>query len=416
MTLLQQSMTDSVTAAWTPLIPHFDPVEPTTFRKKRLEARKILDGLQPPSDKKYTNWERLKLAERFADKDIGGIAPELVIDQPDYDTGLKTIAIPLSKAVKDWPEHVEPYLAGEALPPDYNFMSAFSAATYTDGAVVVIPDNTTVDVTATFAAQPGKLNSYRTIIIVGEGAKATFTELTAPHTPRNPNGESADTTITHGVEVYAKPNSRFSYYGLQEWTDDVSYWPVYRAIVERDATLDWLIGSFGAKLSQLQVESALSGPGATSAVRAVYYGSADQHFDQQLVANHVVGHTTSDTYARGVVDERAKAVYRGLIKIQRGAHGSSADQNGHAMLMTSDAHADAIPGLEIDADDVTAGHGATVGKVDEEQLFYLMARGLSREQAVEMLVRGFFEDLFKRITRADVRERFWNAVDSKRNA
>lgn len=393
-------------------VPHYQPAEPSVFAAKRADAREALAKLTIPTDKKYTNWERLKLAERFADKDIGGVPPELTIDQPDYETGLKTIAIPLNKAIKDWPEHVEPYLSGKALPPEQSYMAAYSAATYTDGAVVVIPDNCKVDVTALFAAEPGKLNGHRTIIIVGENAEATFTEQTASHQTE----KATDTIVTHGVEVYVRPNARFAYYSLQEWPTDVSYWPVYRALVERDASMDWLIGSFGSKLTQLHVESGLNGAGAETNVHAAYYGNADQHFDQQLVANHVVGHTSSDTYARGVVDDTARAVYRGLIQIQKGAHKSSADQNGHAMLMTNDSRADAIPGLEIDADDVTAGHGATIGKVDEEQLFYLMARGLSREQAVEMLIRGFFEDLFKRIKRENVRERFWAAVDSKRHA
>lgn len=407
---VEQSVNATGLAPVTVPVPLFTPAEPAVFAKKRAAARAALATTTVPSDKKYTNWLRMKVAERFEGRAIGGAAPEFTIDQPDYDTGIKTIAIPLAKAIKDWPAEVAPYLMGDVLPPAAHYFSALSGSTYMDGVVVVIPKDTKVAVTADFSAEPGKLNGYRTIIVVNEGANATFLERNKPH--RKAKG---GTVVSHGVEVYVKPGATFSYYGLQQWPEDVSYFPAYRAVVEAGASMDWLIGSFGASLSQPWIESALAGEGAETNVRAVYYGTDAQHLDQTLTANHLVGHTSSDTYARGIVTDTAKAVYRGMIKIQRGAHGSSADQNGHGMLLTNTAHIDSIPGLEIDADDVTAGHGATVGQVDDEQLFYLMARGLSRDQARDMIIHGFFEDLFKRITSESIRSEFWRAVEAKRS-
>ena len=387
-------------------VPRFTPAEPAAFAKKRAAAREALARLQPPSDKKYTNWLRRNVAERFEGKALASPEPSFTIDQADYDTGLKTIAIPLAKAIRDWPDNVTGYLLGRALPADAHYFSALSGALYADGAAVVIPPNTKAEVTVELPAEPGKLNVFRIVVVAGEGSEATIFERTVGR-PR------AQTIVAAGAEVYAGPNAKLNYYALQEWPESVTHLAAYRSHQERDSRLDWLAGSFGANFSQIHVESGLAGAGASSNIRGTYFGTGEHHYEQQLVANHLVGRTDSNTYARGVAADRARAVYRGLIKIQKGAHGSSADQNGHAMLLGNDAHVDAIPGLEIDADDVVAGHGATVGQIDPEQLFYLMARGLPEEQARQTIIRGFFEDLFARIESPSVRAEFQRAVEAR---
>lgn len=403
-------MTQAVLPELKPVVPQYAPAEPVAFAKKRQEACAAVDALMPPSDKKYTNWIRQKVVDRFTDKAIGTVTPEFKIRQADYETGLKTIAIPLSKAIKEWPDKVEPFLMGLALPPQQHYFSALSGSLYAEGAVILVPSGVTAEVDLTYQLENGKLNAARTIVIVSENASAELFE-------RSGDGRlSEETLFTHGIEVYVHGNGRLKYNGLQDWPETVSQFAVYRGMVSKDSRLDWLIGSFGSEFSQLSVESALAEPGAESNVHALYYGTKDRHFDQELVANHLVGQTTSDTYARGVVTDTAKAVYRGMIKIQRGAHGSSADQNGHAMLLGNDAHADAIPGLEIDADDVTAGHGATVGQVDDEQLFYLMARGIPENQARQMIIRGFFEHLLGKVGSESARDAFWEVIDRKSSA
>lgn len=403
-------MAEAVLPELQPAIPQYTPAEPTVFAKKRLAARTALDDLMPPSDKKYTNWIRQKVVERFHDKPIGTVLPQFEIRQADYDTGLKTIAIPLTTAIQDWPDKVAPYLMGEALPPDEHYFSALSGSLYVEGAVILVPPGVQAEIDLTYALEDGKLNAARTIVIISENASAELFERSADGT-ENPLTE--DTVFAHGVEAYIHGNGRLKYNALQDWPDTVSQFAAYRGHVEKDARLDWLIGSFGAGFSQVRVESALAAAGAESDVHAIYYGEGTRHFDQELIANHLVGQTTSDTYARGVVGGGAKAVYRGMIKIQRGAHGSAADQNGHAMLLDNGSHADAIPGLEIDADDVTAGHGATVGQVDEEQLFYLMARGIPREEARRMIIRGFFERQLGKVKSRSTREAFWSVIERR---
>lgn len=392
-------------------VPRFTPAEPAAFAKKRAAAREALDRLQPPSDKKYTNWLRRGIAERFAGKAVASSEPSFTIDQADYDTGLKTIAIPLAKAVADWPDNVAGYLLGDALPADAHYFSALSGALYADGAAIVIPPNTKAEVTVELPAEPGKLNAFRTVVVAGENSEATIFERTAGY-PQIGTDLQGQSLVVTGAEVYLGPNARLNYYALQDWPESVTHLAAYRSHQERDSRLDWLVGSFGANFSQVHVESGLAGAGASSNIRGTYFGTGERHYEQQLVANHLVGRTDSNTYARGVAAEQSRAVYRGMIKIQKGAHGSSADQNGHAMLLGSDAHVDAIPGLEIDADDVTAGHGATVGQIDPEQLFYLMARGLPETQARRTIIRGFFEDLFGKIKSPSARAEFQRAVEA----
>ena len=403
-------MAEAVLPELQPPIPQFTPAESAEFAKKRLAARTALDTLMPPSDKKYTNWIRQRVVERFQDKPIGTVLPEFEIRQADYDTGLKTIAIPLSKAITDWPDKVAPYLMGDALSPNEHYFSALSGSLYAEGAVILVPPGVQAEIDLTYALEDGKLNAARTIVIISEQASVEVFERSANPT-EHPILESS--VFALGVEVYVQGNGQLRYNALQDWPESVSQFATYRGLVERDARLDWLIGSFGGDFSQLRVESALAAEGAESDVHAIYFGEGPRHFDQELIANHLVGQTTSDTYARGVVGEGAKAVYRGMIKIKRGAHGSAADQNGHAMLLDNDSHADAIPGLEIDADDVTAGHGATVGQVDEEQLFYLMARGIPREAAKRMIIRGFFERQLGKVKSKSTRDAFWQTIERR---
>ena len=387
-------------------VPRFTPAEPAAFAKKRAAAQQALAVLQPPSDKKYTNWLRREIAPRFDGKALASPEPSFEIRQADFETGTKTVAVPLRKAIADWGDKLEGYLQGEALPADLHWFSALSGALYADGAAVFVPPGVQAEVAIKLPAESGALNAFRIVVVAGENAEVSIFE-------RSDGAPKNETIVATGTEVYAQPNANVNYYALQEWPDAVTHLAAYRSHQERDSQLDWLIGTFGAGFSQTWTESGLAAEGASSNVLGTYFGSRERHIEQSLVANPEDGHTESDTYARGVVADTARAVYRGMIKIQRGAHGSSADQNGHAMLLGNDAHADAIPGLEIDADDVTAGHGATVGQVDDEQLFYLMARGLSEPAARRLIIRGFFEDLFRRIHSNTARAEFQRAVEER---
>ena len=178
----------------------------------------------------------------------------------------------------------------------------------------------------------------------------------------------------------------------------------HKAWLERDSELDWVIGGFGSKRGKVWIENDLAGPGATSRVTGAYFADGDQHLDYDTFQEHIAPSTESDFAFKGALRENASAVWRGMIRVEEHAQKTNAYQENRNLLLSHDARADSIPGLEIEANDVRCTHGATIGQIDKLQLFYLMSRGLSRVDAEQLIVRGFFQPILDRIDSDEVRE------------
>ena len=163
----------------------------------------------------------------------------------------------------------------------------------------------------------------------------------------------------------------------------------------------------------MRIENDLAGQGATSRVTGAYFADGDQHLDYDTFQEHQAPNTTSDFAFKGALRDRATAVWRGMIKVEKEAQKTNAYQENRNLLLSPRAHADSIPGLEIEANDVRCTHGATIGQVDREQLFYVMARGLSRAEAERLIVRGFFADVLDRIELEPVREALGAALEAR---
>ncbi len=174
-----------------------------------------------------------------------------------------------------------------------------------------------------------------------------------------------------------------------------------------------MIGGFGSKRGKVWIENDLAGPGATSRVTGAYFADGDQHLDYDTFQEHIAPNTESDFAFKGALREQATAVWRGMIRVEEGAQKTNAYQENRNLLLSDEAHADSIPGLEIMANDVRCTHGATLGRVDREELFYLMARGLSRAEAERLIVRGFFQDVLDRIELEPVREALGAALEAR---
>ena len=188
----------------------------------------------------------------------------------------------------------------------------------------------------------------------------------------------------------------------------------HHARIERDAELDWVAGGFGSKKGKIRIQNDLAGQGATSRVTGAYFADGVQHLDYDTFQEHIAPSTTSDFAFKGVLnDEASSAVWRGMIRVEEEAQKTNAYQENRNLLLSKSAHADSIPGLEILANDVRCTHGATLGQVDREQLFYLMARGLSRAEAERLIVRGFFQDVLDRIELEPVREALGAALEAR---
>jgi Fe-S cluster assembly protein SufD len=215
------------------------------------------------------------------------------------------------------------------------------------------------------------------------------------------------------AELVVRQAAKVEYVSIQNLSRETWHFASHRARVERDAELDWVAGGFGSKKGKTRIENDLAGAGATSRVTGAYFADGAQHLDYDTFQRHEAPHTTSDFAFKGALRDTATAVWRGMIRVEQDAQKTNAYQENRNLLLSPKAHADSIPGLEIEANDVRCTHGATVGQVDRDQLFYLMARGLSRAEAERLIVRGFFQDVLERIELEPVREALGDALEAR---
>ena len=248
---------------------------------------------------------------------------------------------------------------------------------------------------------------WRMVVRADEGARFTLVEDLS---------SAADDTVAYTnavVELFVDPAAKIEYVSLQNLSKETWHFGRHRARLERDSELDWVLGGFGSKRGKVWIENDLVGPGATSRVTGAYFADGEQHLDYDTFQEHAAPNTESDFAFKGALREKATAVWRGMIRVEENAQKTNAYQENRNLLLSSEAHADSIPGLEIMANDVRCTHGATLGRIDREELFYLMARGLSRAEAERLIVRGFFQDVLDRIELEPVREALGAALEAR---
>ena len=215
------------------------------------------------------------------------------------------------------------------------------------------------------------------------------------------------------VEIVVQQAAKVEYVSVQNMSRATWHFATHHARVERDAELDWVAGGFGTAKGKIRIQNDLAGPGATSRVTGAYFADGTQHLDYDTFQEHMAPSTTSDFAFKGALRDKARAVWRGMIRVEEGAQKTNAYQENRNLLLSKTAHADSIPGLEILANDVRCTHGATLGQVDREQLFYLMTRGLDRGEAERLIVRGFFQDVLDRVEFLPVREALADALEAR---
>jgi Fe-S cluster assembly protein SufD len=215
------------------------------------------------------------------------------------------------------------------------------------------------------------------------------------------------------VELFTGAAAHLRYFNVQDWGRHVWHFNTQRLIADRDSTTNSLSILLGSKLTKTNVESSLRGQGATSEMLGIYFGDGTQHFDQHTIQDHVQPHTTSDLLFKGVLRDRARQVFAGLIKVEPGAQKTNAYQANRNLLLSDKARVDSMPKLEIGANDVRCTHGATMGQVEPEYVFYLRSRGLTREEAERVIVEGFLDEIVQRIPLEEVRDRLSDAIQAK---
>ena len=288
--------------------------------------------------------------------------------------------------------------------------AAHNAAIWKHGLLVVIPRGVVLEqplyVRVANTASKGSL-VFRLLVIAEEGSRATLIE---EYTSATPELEGYSNAV---AELFVEQAAKLEYVSLQNLSKETWHFATHHAQVARDAELDWVAAGFGSKKGKIRIQNDLAGPGATSRVTGAYFADGVQHLDYDTFQEHIAPSTTSDFAFKGALRDEATAVWRGMIRVEKDAQKTNAYQENRNLMLSKKAHADSIPGLEILANDVRCTHGATLGQVDREQLFYLMARGLSRAEAERLIVRGFFQDILDRIELEPVRETLGEALEAR---
>ncbi len=224
----------------------------------------------------------------------------------------------------------------------------------------------------------------------------------------------AQQALSNGVvEIIAGDEARVTYVDIQRWGDHVFNFNTRRAMHRRDSRVVWEMGQLGGRLTRTRVGNVLAGNGSSAEFNAVYFVSNKQHLDLSTITHHIGLGTSADLLIKGAAKDSGRAVIQGLIKIAPGSQQTDSYLKNDNLLLSNEARIDSIPGLEIDANDVRASHGATVGRADEDHVFYLQSRGIPRNTAIHMITEGFFANVFDRMSQERVREKLETAVAAK---
>jgi Fe-S cluster assembly protein SufD len=298
---------------------------------------------------------------------------------------------------------------GELVGAEEKF-AAHNAAAWEHGLLVVVPKGVELEqplaVRIVNSVDGGAL-FFRLLVVAEEGSRFTLIEEYASSSPELDGYTNAVT------ELFVEQAAKLEYVSIQNLSRNTWHFASHHARVERDAELDWVAGGFGSRRGKVWIQNDLAGQGATSRVTGAYFADGDQHLDYDTYQLHIAPNTTSDFAFKGALRDHATAVWRGMIHVEKEAQRTNAYQENRNLMLSPTTHAVPIPGLEILANDVRCTHGATVGQVDREQLFYLMARGLPRAEAERLIVRGFFTDVLDRIELEPVREALGEALEAR---
>jgi Fe-S cluster assembly protein SufD len=376
--------------------------EPGWLTERRRKGASLVSELELPNQK-TKGWEFTDLAG--LDIDSFDPAPAAVDGLgSDADPGVAVVGS-LASAAARLGDVVEGAL-GSVVSAEDPFVARNEAA-WDDGLLVYVPRGERL-------AQPARIDigagdgvtSWRTLIVLEEGAEAEVWERYSSQ-----NGGAG---LFNGVvEIVVGPGASLRYVCEQELSERSLIFATQRAELARDASLEWIALGFGSARGKVRMETKLAGQGSSARVTGAYAGHNRQHLDFDTTQEHAAEHTFSDLAFRGVLADRATSVWRGMIRVDPGAQQTDAFQENRNLLLSNRAHADAIPGLEIEADDVRCTHAAAVAQVDPEQLFYLQSRGLPDAAAKRLVIEGFLQELVERTPEGATRDALAAAMDRR---
>ncbi|HUP20976.1 MAG TPA: Fe-S cluster assembly protein SufB [Gemmatimonadota bacterium] len=299
----------------------------------------------------------------------------------------------IEDGLKNHPDLFREYFS-TVIPPHDNKYAALNAAVWSGGSFIYVPPGVAVDIPlqAYFRVNSEQLGQFeRTLIIADEGSRLHYIEgCTAPTYTSN--------SFHSGViEIIVKKGANVRYTTIQNWSNNMYNLVTQRARVEEDARMAWLDGNLGSKVTMKYPSCYLMGRGASGEIMSIAYAGPGQHQDAGGKMIHAAPYTTSEIVSKSISKGAGRSSYRGLVQVQKGAHHASSNVECDALLLDPEARTDTYPYIEIDENDASIGHEATVSKIGDEQLFYLMQRGLAQDEARTMIVRGFIEPISKHL-------------------
>jgi len=366
------------------------------LQRMRKQAFEEFRALPIPSQEteewRYTDLSEFELS--FEPHVPGGVR---TTSGQDLD-GCGVVFTDLDGAAESHPDLVERTLH-TLVPTDRTKFTALHGAFRTGGTFLYVPRDVRVELpleTLPYLDADGAATFPHTLLIADEGADVTFIDrFTSPDLTRALSDAVVEIVVGDGAHV--------RYVSIQEWGSGVTHLGIQRARVGRDAEFRSLAIGFGASLARAEAETVLAGPGGFSEMLGVFFADGTQHFDHRSVQDHVAPNCSSDLLYKGALRDASRAVYSGWVHVRPGAQKTDAMQTSRNIVLSEHAKADAIPNLEIEANDVRCGHAASVGPVDDETVFYLESRGIPRAEAERLIVTGFFQEVLDRVRLDEVR-------------
>ncbi len=410
---------------------------PSWLEQRKLADQKTFDKLPMPDSTSMEDWRRTDVShidphayEPAAGDADGGMelrsswersgeggalvtqqgGTSTVANMPEVFAEQGVIVSSLETAAREHPELVQKYLDHEVVPAAAGKFAALNAAFWRGGVFVHVPKGVTAKLPV-WAAQSAAASAAsqsvlpRSLVVVDEGASLIYTDEYASAAA---TGDVLSSAVT---EVILGDGATIQYLVLEQWDNQVDHFAYHRVHLGKDCHAELVVAATGSRLAKVYMDVAMMGAGSTARISGLIIGDGKQHFDFQSLQDHFAPNCMSDLLVKGALRDEAVSVYSGLIKIRKDAQHSDAYQANRSLILSPKAKADSIPKLEIEANDVRCTHGATMGQVDADQLFYLQSRGFSLEEAQNTLVHGFFQPVIDRIALDQVRQQIHEAID-----
>jgi Fe-S cluster assembly protein SufD len=375
---------------------------PAWLQQQRAVAQTTFERLPLPT-RRDVDWQRFTLPKL----DLARVNAPALTTKLSARTDGGIIFCDMSTALAKHGDLLKEYLGKGIAPDEPNKFSALHASRWNTGAFLYVPRDvkltTPLEILYTLTGASG---FPHTLVVIEPGAEATLVQKFV--------GGAGEMSIhASGTEVFVKEGGHLHYISYQNFNPNVLDFTLKRAHVARDAEIDWVIGMFGASFQRYDIECIMEGEGGNSFMYGVGFAEHNQQFGQFTKQHHKVGHTTSDLLFKNVLRDSAVTNYSGTIKVEKNANGTNAYQSNKNLVLSDKVKCDTKPILEIESNQLRCTHGATVGRLEEQHLYYLRARGLTEEQAREVLLEAFLDPVLARIQVEAVYKEFSDLIHKK---